>query len=83
MEEYPVLAHVNWGIGDIPKWETGGTYFDGDCTAQIEYTDANIAAIDSTEYVIVDDRELEIKSKYLRGVPELNRIILNLVERSK
>lgn len=83
MEEYPVEAHVNWGMGDIPKWETGGTYFDGDCTAQIEYTEANVAAVDATEYVVVDDRELEIKSKYLRGIPELNRIILNLVERSK
>jgi len=83
MEEYPVLAHVNWGRGDITKWETGGIYFDGDCTAQVEYTAENLDAIDKAEYVVVDERELEIKSKYLRGVPELNRVILNLVERSK
>lgn len=82
-EEYPVLAHVNWGPGDILQWNTGGQYFDGDCLVQIKLTEENLNAVDTTNYVVVDERELEIKSKILRGVPELNRILLNLVERSK
>lgn len=83
IDSHPILAHVNWGKGDISKWETGGIYLDGDCTIQIEYTDTNVDIVEKTKFVVVDNRELEIKSKYLKGVPELNRIILNLMERNK
>jgi len=76
-----ISGHVTWGNADILNWQTGGMLMDGDCRIQIEYTPENITVVDATEWVEVDNKELEIKKRIYRGVKELNRIILNLIER--
>lgn len=78
---YSVLAHITWGQSEILNWQSAGQLFDGDCRIQVEYSDSNVTVLDNAEYITVDGRDFEIKSKIYRGVPELNRIIVDLKER--
>jgi len=79
-DEVVVSAHVNWGQTDDHNWQTGGMIYDGSMNAQIELTDANDILADTAVCVLIDDKEFEIKRKMLRGVKELNRILLSLIE---
>ena len=74
-------GHVTWGHSDQARWETGGTWYDGDCRVQIEYTEANLATVDGAYEVIIDEKTMEIKKRILRGVPQINRILLDLIEK--
>ncbi len=78
-----ILAHITWGSSEQLKWVSGGQLFDGDCRIQIEYTPENITVVDTSAYVEVDGRKMDINKKILRGVQPLNRILLDLVERDK
>lgn len=78
---YPVLAHITHGpINDL-DWRTGGQIFLGDGKVQIEYTQANDEITEDAKYVVVDQLEFTIDTKNYRGVPELNRIVLDLKKR--
>ena len=78
---YVISGHVTWAGADIMGWVAGGQYFDGDCRVQIKHTATNLNIVDNTEYVEIDNKVLTIKSKILRGVQNLNRIILDLIEK--
>lgn len=80
---YPIKAHITWANADILQWHPGGQQFDGDVRIQIEYTEANLAVADDAIEVLVDNKVTEIKSKILRGVQNINRIILDLMEKEK
>lgn len=73
-----VTGHVIWKDTDLFNWQSGGQLFEGDCRIQIKYTPSNLELITVTGYVTVDGRDLSIKSSILRGVPESNRIIVDL-----
>ena len=76
-----VNAHITWAGADIMGWVAGGQYFDGDCRIQIKYTATNLSLVEDAEYVEVDNKVFTIRSKILRGVQNLNRIILDLIEK--
>jgi hypothetical protein len=76
-------AHITWGHADEMRWHTGGQLFDGDCRVQIEYTDTNVTIVNTTDYVEVDDKKMDIRKTIPRGVKEINRLLLDLVERDK
>ena len=78
---YHINAHVTWGNADQLNWVTGGQLFDGDCRVQVKLTDEIKTILGITEFVIVDEVSFEIKSKLYRGVPELNRVLIDLIER--
>lgn len=78
-----VTGHITWADADILNWQTGGVLFDGDCRVQIKLKDDTLNMLDNTDYVIIDDRTLEINSRILRGVPELNRVLVDCIEREK
>ena len=82
-ETYTISGHITWGNDEIQQWESAGKWISGKCRAQIEYTDTNITILDKTKYLVVDGKKLEIKEKLFRGVPELNRILLDLDEFSE
>lgn len=75
-----INAHVTWGKADEFNWVSGGTFLDGDCRLQIKFSETNALILDSTDYVMVDDRKLRIKNIIPRGVPDINRLLINLVE---
>ena len=76
-------GHITWGPADVLQWHPGGQMFDGDCRIQIEYTETNKQTAEDADYVVADNIQLEIKRKTYRGVKELNRILLDCVERDK
>lgn len=76
-----ILAHVSYKPLDDLEWVTGGKYVAGDATAQIEYTEENLTLVEGSKYFILDNRRFEKDKIELRGVPNINRIILILKER--
>ena len=76
-----ILAHVNQKPLDNLQWVTGGKYFEGDATVQVEYNAVNLDLIERSKYFIVDGKRFEKDKIELRGVPNVNRIILILKER--
>lgn len=78
-----ITAHITWGHSDNPYWYTGGQIYEGDCRIQIEYTPENVVIVDTSDYVEVDGKKMDIRPKILRGVKTLNRILLDLIERDK
>lgn len=79
----PIQAHITWGKSDQLGWVTGGEMWEGDCRVQIKYTPYNVTVVDSSKHVEVDGKGMEILSRTYRGVQQLNRIILGLLERDK
>ena len=73
-----VTGHVTWKGTDLFNWQTGGQLFEGDCRIQIKYTLRNLQLVTVTGYVTVDGQDFSMKSKIFRGVPESNRIIVDL-----
>jgi hypothetical protein len=61
-------------------WVAGGQLTQYSCRVQVEYTPANILAVDGSSYVEVDGKKLKVSQKTYRGVKELNRIIIDLNE---
>lgn len=78
-----ILAHITWGSSESLNWVSGGQLFEGDCRVQIEYTPEHITVVDTSAYVEVDGKKMDINKKILRGVQPLNRILLDLKERDK
>lgn len=77
---YPIQAHITWGSSDELQWVPGGQYFDGYCRVQVVYSSYINDIIDASEYFVVDEKKLEVESKRLRGVPTINRILVDLKE---
>jgi hypothetical protein len=77
---YSVSGHITWGNAEQLNWVTGGQYFDGDARVQIKYTSEALTVLDQLDHVVIDNKTFKEKSRIYRGVPELNRILIDLVE---
>ena len=78
---YTVNAHITWGGADILNWQTAGQLFDGDCRIQVEHIPATVTVLNlKPSYVLVDGKKMSIRKKILRGVPSINRILIDLIE---
>jgi hypothetical protein len=77
-----ISGHITQGPIDGLQWATGGQYYDGDCRVQVEYTPGNITVIDNASYIMVDGKKFDIRKKILRGVKEINRFIIDTIERT-
>lgn len=75
-----ISGHVTWAPSETMHWTQGGQYNQYSCRVQIEFTPGNISVLDKTIYVIVDDKQLRVEKSTLRGVPEINRVLLDLIE---
>ena len=78
-----ISGHVWWKTADGLQWPVGGQIFDGDATFQLKYTVGNLDIVNSTEFLMLDGKTMTIRKKVLRGVPDLNRIILTLDEEER
>jgi hypothetical protein len=78
-----ITGHVAWGKSDMMRWETGGQWWEGSAGVQIEYTPENQILVNDAIYVTVDGKEMEISKSMLRGVKPLNRILIDLIEKTK
>lgn len=82
---WDVTAHVTWGKSEEKSWETGGMLDNGDCTVKFMHTPEAEEIVHAAKYVIVDDRTMVAipGGIILRGVPEVNRIIVKLREKER
>ena len=78
-----ITGHVTWGSADEIAWYPGGKVYEGDCRVQIKYTVANLNTVDTAKDVIVDNKILVVDKITLRGVPQINRILVDLLEQEK
>lgn len=78
-----LLAHVRLRNVDIPIWTVGGFIVDGDAQVQVKYTVSNLEAINNSAYFDVDTKHFLKKKISLRGVPEVNRIVVTLEEKEE
>jgi hypothetical protein len=62
---------------------TGGMIDNGDCMVKFMHTAEAEQIVSEAHYVIVDDREMDVKDIILRGVPTVNRILVKLKEKEK
>lgn len=77
---YPVQSHLHYGNIDLPVWTPGGYIVEGDLVAQIKYTVANVGAVENAKYYNVDNKKYIQKKVSYRGVPTLNRVLIELEE---
>lgn len=78
-----ITGHITWGNSDLLNWQTGGKLFEGDCRVQVKYTPTIANIVEDCDYLVADNRALEIQSRIFRGVPSLNRILLDCIEKEK
>jgi len=78
---YTVSGVVTWGPSDRPEWESGGQMLGGDCVIQVNLDDDILEILPKTKTVVVDEHTMEIRRKQLRGVKNLNRILISLIEK--
>jgi hypothetical protein len=78
-----INGHITWAYSEQLSWPTGSKQFEGDVRIQIKYTEANINTVNIAKWVEVDGRQMEIKKKSLRGVKNINRILVDLLEKDK
>ena len=78
---YTVSGHITWGPLETLGWQTGGQFLEGDGRVQVKYTEELLTVLDTTKYLIVDGKTVDIKNKIYRGATDLNRILLNVKER--
>lgn len=76
-----INAHVTWGYSEKFGWVTGGLQDEGECRVQIEYTPNNVYVVENAKWVLVDGREMQIIKKLYRGVKEINRILVDLIQK--
>ena len=80
---WTITAHVTWGKADNRAWETGGMLDNGDCSVKFMYSGAYQNFVEISEYAIIDSRIMDVQRVIPRGVPEINRLIVELKEREK
>jgi hypothetical protein len=78
-----ITGHVTWGFSEHLGWTAGGQLYEGDCRVQVKNTPRNVTVIENVEWVDVDGKDMQIVKKILRGVPTVNRILVDLMERNK
>lgn len=81
IEPYPTKAHITWKSSEGTAWYSAGTQQMGDCTVRVNYSSGIASIIDTTKYIEVDGRVMQISKSNLRGAPVANRIILTLLEK--
>lgn len=78
---WSTTAHVLWGHSEDNDWHTGGIVENGDCMVKFMHSQEAEQVVFSSAYVEVDGRTLNVSKINLRGVPEINRILVTLIER--
>lgn len=76
-----ISGHITWGFSEQLGWVSGGQLAEGECRVQIKYTVANLGVVENAKKIFVDGKEMQIEKKTLRGVKNINRILIDLIEK--
>ncbi len=78
-----VTAHVTYGSVEDKDWATGGMIDNGDIQVKFMHTPEVEELVQDAKYFVVDGREMNVRNITLRGVPEVNRILVKLKEKER
>jgi len=78
-----ISGHVTWKYSEQTNWYAGGMQQDGDVQVRVNYSDSVQDIINKTKYMVVDEREMQIKRITLRGAPDYVRIIVAGIEKEE
>jgi hypothetical protein len=78
-----VKAHVTFGSVEDKDWATGGMVDNGEIQVKFMHTPAVEELVQDAKYFVVDGREMDVRNVTLRGVPEVNRILVKLKEKER
>ncbi len=78
-----LTGHVKWNTGEAPIWKPGGIVPEGDCTITVLYASGIENKIKNSVKFEVDEKILTLKNYRTRGVPTINRFIINLIQEPK
>lgn len=76
-----MLAHVTHAPSEFMRWSVAGQYPEGDVRVQVGYTPEALIIIKNADYAIVDGEKFDVRKILLRGVKQLNRILVDLIQR--
>jgi len=80
LSEHVYDGHIRWKYAGQPYWVSGGVIDDGDCTVTVTYSSGILNTINNSKYFVVDGKNLYLKNYALRGVQDVNRIRITLIE---
>lgn len=78
-----IKAHITWKPSDVLQWESGGQFYTGDALVKVTYTPEHLDAVENAKYLVVDGKEMTVRKTTLLGVPQINRILMETVEKEK
>jgi len=76
-------AHVTWKFSEDVARYSAGKQFEGDCQVRLNYSVEMAQIVDTTRFIVVDNKVMELNKVITRGAPEVNRLILVLLEKEK
>src|SRR3990172_13235584 len=76
-----IKAHVTWKYADQDEFHTGGWVFLGDGIVKVMYSGPYMDIINAADYMIVDEKQVDIQKITLLGIPSINRVILDYKQR--
>ena len=77
----PISGHVTWGYSEQLGWVSGGQLDEGECRIQIAFSEDNLSTVNNAIWVEVDGKVMQIVKRILRGVKNINRILIDLIEK--
>lgn len=76
-----ISGHIVWKYYELDSWQTGGHVFRGDGTIKIMFTEDNYRIATDADHMLADGKILLVDKVTVRGVPEINRIIIDFKEK--
>lgn len=78
-----VKAHITYGQVDDKSWTAGGLIDNGNIEVKFMHTQELEDLVNDAEFFVVDGREMDVRRINLRGVPQTNRILVQLKEKER
>lgn len=72
-----ITGHITHRPSETLQWVTGGQLLDAECRVQIKYNADNLSILQNAKFVTVDNKNYDQFKWMLRGVPEINRILID------
>lgn len=76
-------AHITWKFNYLNEWETGGIDIVGDARVKVMYSPEREDIVNRTEYLVVDNKIMNVEKITLLGAPAINRIVVDVKEKEE
>jgi hypothetical protein len=76
-----ISGHITHAPSEQMQWVTGGQLVDGDCRVQIKYAPETVTFLGTVSHAEIDGSTFDVRKWMLRGVPSVNRILIDFIQR--